>query len=184
MSGYPLNIDFLSTAISYWNKGLHVFQFNGLELCPTLEEFSNILGYNSASLPMLPPTDPVNVPRDLASFLGIPIGLASHFTHGGLVNLLALIAFYRYPRDIRDRAYADARGASLVLCMVSKFLLSNNSGAIVCICISLRDHANPMGIVLAETFHGLDSAAENRVMLSSGSSFLLQAWSFEHFYFL
>ena len=89
----PLNTEFLSAAIGHWNMGLHIFQFNGLELCPTLEEFCDILGYDSASLPMLPPTDPINVPRDLASFLGIPVGLASHFTHGGLVNLPALIAF-------------------------------------------------------------------------------------------
>ena len=155
-----------------------------MELCPTLEDFCDILGYDWASLPMLPPTDPVNVPRNLASFLGIPVGLASHFTHGGLVNLPTLIAFYRYPRDIRDRDYADARGAALVLCMVSEFLLSSNSGAIVRICLSLRDCANLMGIILAETFLGLDAAVENRVMLTSGSPFLLQAWLFEHFYFL
>ena len=155
-----------------------------MELCPTLEEFCDILGYDSTSLPMLPPTDPVNVPRDLASFLGILVGIASHFTHGGLVNLPALIAFYRYPRDIRDRAYADARGAALVLCMVSEFLLFSNSGAVVRICLSLWDCANPMGIVLAETFHGLDAVAENRALLPSGSPFLLQAWLFEHFHFL
>ena len=144
-----------------------------MELCPTLGEFYDILGYDPTSLPMLPPMDAVNVPRDLASFLGIPVGLASHFTHSGLVNLPALIAFYRYPRDIRDQAYADARGAALVLCIVSEFLLSSNFEAIVLICLSLRDHANPMGIILAKTFHGLDAAAENRVILPSGSPFLL-----------
>ena len=57
----------------------------------------------------------------------------------------------------------------------SEFLLSSNSSVIVRICLSLRDCANPMGIVLAETLHGLDVAAENRVMLPSGSPFLLQA---------
>ena len=155
-----------------------------MELCPTLEEFGDILGYDSDSLPMLPPTDPVNVPRDLASFLGILVGLASHFSHDGSVNLLTVIAFYKYPRDIRDRAYADARGAALVLCMISEFLLSSNSGVTVRICVLLRDCANPMGIVLAETFHGLDATAKNRAMLPLGSLFLFQAWLFEHFYFL
>ena len=64
-------------------------------------------------------------------------------------------------------------GAAMALCMVSEFLIFSNSGAIVRICLSLRDCANPMGIVLAETLHGLDVAVENAVMLPSGSPFLL-----------
>ena len=53
----PLNTDFLSGAIAHWNRGLHVFQFNGLELYSMLEEFCDILGYDSAFVLMLPPTD-------------------------------------------------------------------------------------------------------------------------------
>ena len=77
-----------------------------------LEEFCDILGYDLISFPILPPTNFVNVHHDLASLLGVPVGLASHFTHGGLVNVPTLIAFYKHPRDFRDRAYTDARGCS------------------------------------------------------------------------
>ena len=149
-----------------------------MELCPTLEEFCDILGCDSTFFPILPPVSSINVPHDLASLLGVPIGLASRFTHGGLVNLQALITFYRYPKDIRDQAYADARGVALALCIVSEFLFSSNSGAIMRICLSLRDHGNPMGIVLAKTFHGLDASAENGVMLSLSSHFSSPGLSF------
>ena len=34
----------LRAAINYWALTQHVFHFNGVELCPTIEEFSAIMG--------------------------------------------------------------------------------------------------------------------------------------------
>ena len=46
-----MNEPFLHAAAEFWILIRHVFQFNGVELCPTLEEFSAIMGkYNINSL--------------------------------------------------------------------------------------------------------------------------------------
>ena len=39
-----LDYDFLNGALTFWNPTLHVFRFKEMELCPTMEEFSVILG--------------------------------------------------------------------------------------------------------------------------------------------
>jgi len=38
--------DFLSATVKFWDPEDHVFRFNTIELCPTIEEFSTILGYD------------------------------------------------------------------------------------------------------------------------------------------
>ena len=38
--------DFLRVAVKFWDLEDHVFQFNIAELCPTIKEFSTILGYD------------------------------------------------------------------------------------------------------------------------------------------
>ena len=39
-----VDFSFLKAAVSFWDPWNHVFNFNGHELCPLLEEFSAILG--------------------------------------------------------------------------------------------------------------------------------------------
>ena len=38
--------DFLHAVVKFWNTEDHVFRFKTAELCPTIEEFSAILGYD------------------------------------------------------------------------------------------------------------------------------------------
>ena len=39
-----LDYNFLYSALNFWDLTLHVFRFREMELCPTIEEFSAILG--------------------------------------------------------------------------------------------------------------------------------------------
>ena len=47
----------LCPAAEFWIPTQHVFQFNGVELCPTLEEFSAIMGELDVSTLILPTTN-------------------------------------------------------------------------------------------------------------------------------
>ena len=47
----------LHAATKFWIHTRHVFQFNGVELCPTPEEFSAIMGKLEVSTLILPTTD-------------------------------------------------------------------------------------------------------------------------------
>ena len=49
--------ELLHAAAEFWIPTRHVFQFNGMELCPTLEEFSAIMGEPDVSTLVLPTTN-------------------------------------------------------------------------------------------------------------------------------
>ena len=46
----------LHAAATFWDTRVHVFRFNGQELCPLIEEFAAILGYllDSTAMIILP----------------------------------------------------------------------------------------------------------------------------------
>ena len=52
-----LDEPFLHVAAEFWIPTWHVFQFNGVELCPTLKEFSAIIGEPGISTLILPTID-------------------------------------------------------------------------------------------------------------------------------
>ena len=45
LSNVKIKWDFLCIAMKFWDPKDHVFWFDTIELCPTIEEFSAILGY-------------------------------------------------------------------------------------------------------------------------------------------
>ena len=65
----------LRVAAEFWIPTRHVFQFNGVELCPTLNEFSAIMGEPDISTLILPTTDEdfSNMAQQL---FGIPLAMA------------------------------------------------------------------------------------------------------------
>ena len=50
--------DFLCAAVKFWDTEDHVFQFNIVELCPTIEEFLAILGYDPSKKSVAVSCDP------------------------------------------------------------------------------------------------------------------------------
>ncbi|KAI8571879.1 hypothetical protein RHMOL_Rhmol01G0154200 [Rhododendron molle] len=42
----PVNFAFLRAATNLWDPVLHVFRFKREELCPTIEEFTAIIGHS------------------------------------------------------------------------------------------------------------------------------------------
>ena len=65
----------LFAADEFWIPTQHVSQLNGMKICPTLEEFSAIMGEPDVSTLILPTTDEdfSNLAQQL---LGIPLAMA------------------------------------------------------------------------------------------------------------
>ena len=68
--------DFLHAVVKFWNTEDHVFRFKTAELCPTIEVFSAILGYDLGKKFVAVSCDPKH--REILSdALGLSISITS-----------------------------------------------------------------------------------------------------------
>ena len=68
--------DFLHAVVKFWNTEDHVFRFKIAELCPTIEEFSAILGYDLGKKFVAVSCDPKHK-EILSDALGLSISITS-----------------------------------------------------------------------------------------------------------
>ena len=113
--------DYLRVAVKFWDPEDHMFQFKTTELCPTIEEYSAILGYDPSKKYIAISFDPRH--RDsLSDAFDLPTSITSSMVEGQMVNLCAIIS-----RLINKRIYGVTdnmqRNFGLPLCFVGEFLL-------------------------------------------------------------
>ena len=98
-----------------------MFQFNTAELCPIIEEFSTILGYDPSKKFVVISCDPKHK-ESLSDALGLPTFITDSTIEGHIVNLHGIIS-----RLIDKRTYGVIdnmqKNFGLTLCMVGKLLL-------------------------------------------------------------
>ena len=92
--------DFLRAAVKFWDLEDHVFRFKIAELCPIIEEFSAILGYDPSKKFVAVSYDPRHG-ESLSNALGLPTSITSSMVEGHMVNLCAILS-----RLINKRTYA------------------------------------------------------------------------------
>ena len=63
---------FLHAVANYWVPTWHVFRFNGVDLCPPIEEFDAIMGEPEINDLIFP-----TMGRDLPSLLQVVLGIPS-----------------------------------------------------------------------------------------------------------
>ena len=80
--------DFLRAAVKFQDLE---FQFKTAELCPTIEEFSAILGYDLSKKFVAISCDPKHR-ESLSNALGIPTLITSSMIEGHMVNLRAVLS--------------------------------------------------------------------------------------------
>ena len=81
----------LHVAVKFWVIEDHVFRFKTAELCPTIEEFSAILGYDLSKKFVAISCDPKHR-ESLSNALGIPTSITSSMIEGHMVNLRAVLS--------------------------------------------------------------------------------------------
>ena len=73
--------DFLYATMKFWDTEDHLFQFQTIELCPTIEEFSAILSYNPSKKSIAVSCD-LRHRESLSDALGLPTSIANQRAHG------------------------------------------------------------------------------------------------------
>ena len=76
-----------------------MFRFKTVELCPTIEEFSAILGYDPSKKSVAVSCDPRHR-ESLSNTLSLPSSITSSMVEGHMVNLRAIVS-----RLINKRTY-------------------------------------------------------------------------------
>ena len=86
-----IKLDFLHVAVKFWDLEDHVFRFKTAELCPTIEEFSAILGYDLSKKSVVVSCDPRH--RELLfDALGLPTSITSSMIEGHMMSLRAILS--------------------------------------------------------------------------------------------
>ena len=91
--------DFLYAAVKFLDPEDHVFRFKTAKLCPTIEEFSFILGYDPNKKSVAVSYDPRHS-ESLSDAFSLPTSITSSMVEGHMVNLLAI-----FSRLINKRTY-------------------------------------------------------------------------------
>ena len=76
--------------MKFWDTEDHVFWFQTAELCPTIEEFSAILGYNPSKKSIAVSCDPRH--RENSDALGLPTSITNSMIEGRMVNLCMVLS--------------------------------------------------------------------------------------------
>ena len=83
----------LHAATEFWIPAWYVFQFNGVKIDPTLEEFSVIMGEPDISTLILPITDEDF--SDMAhQLLGIPLAMAQRWCMLNKLNICMVFTYF------------------------------------------------------------------------------------------
>lgn len=83
----------LCATANFWNSTRHVFHFNAVDICPTLEEFSALMGEPEVNTLIL-----LTIGRDLLSFvqalLCVSLDTAQHWC---MIDKLNIVQFLHTP---------------------------------------------------------------------------------------
>ena len=151
--------DFLRAVMKFWDPEDHVFRFYTAKLCPAIEEFSAILGYDPSRKFVAVSCDPRHK-ESLSDTLSLPTSIIDSMTEGYMVNLRAIIS-----RLIDKHTYGVIddmqKNFGLALCIMGKLLLcSGRRGFVDARAISvvnqIKDVDNPISLILAKTLLGLN----------------------------
>jgi len=145
--------------VKFWDTEDHVFQFKTIKLCPTIKEFSTILGYDPGKKSVVVPCDPRH--REILSgALGLSTLITSSMIEGHMVNLHAI-----FSRLINKRTHGVTdnmqKNFGLAFCFMGEFLLCSRrlgfmEARAIGIVSQIKDGDNPISLILAETLSGLD----------------------------
>ena len=130
-----------------------------VELCPIIEEFSAILGYDPSKKSVPISYDPRHR-ESLSDALGLPTSITSSMTEGHMVNLRAIVfkLINKHTYGVTDNML---KIFGLVLCFVGEFLLCSRrhgftDARAISVVSQIKDGDNPVSLILEETLLGLD----------------------------
>ena len=158
----------LLAAANYWVPSQHVFCFNGIELCPTIEEFGTIMGepeINDFIFPIMGG----DLPSLLQVVLGEPSTMANRWYVFGKLNLRLVFKYFSdsaLPTDERPHSYF----------LLARYFLFQKSYCVdlrICMVAYELKRGNLIGLILAKTLNGLDAFYREEASFFARSPLLL-----------
>ena len=164
----------LRAAANFWIPTQHVFHFNGVEVCPILEEFSAIMGEPKVSTIIFPTIGGGSSCLGPSSFRCL-LDMAWHCCMFDKLNIHSIFAYFSLltvPETNRPRSYYLN---AFYLCILARYFLVQETGHLdqrMCLVVSDLRSGNPVGIILAKTLNGLDAFHRKEANLFMGSPLL------------
>ncbi|KAK9993607.1 hypothetical protein SO802_023310 [Lithocarpus litseifolius] len=156
LEGYLADIFGTSVGVDLVEESMQMIR----ELCPTIEEFLAILGYEPGKKSVAVSCDPKH--REiLFDALGLPTSITSSMIEGQMVNLHIVVT-----RLINKRTHGVSnnmqKNFGLALCFMGEFLLCTRrpgfmDARTIGIVSQIKDGDNSASLVFTETLLGLDS---------------------------
>ena len=155
-----------------------------VELCPTIEEFSAILGCEPRAAPIVPPCHQRHRVT-ISQVLGLPLDAIPPFIQDNYwVDMRRLIERFRHAAVANvDQSFEKL--SALAFCLIGEFLLCSRrpgfaDARIFDLLDDVKKKRSLIPMVLAETFHGLDALSRGDTNIFQGSPLLLQVWLMDH----
>ena len=149
----------LRVAVNYRVPSQDVFHFNGIELCPTIEEFGAIMCELEID-DLIFPTMGGDLPSLLQVVLGVPIAMENRWCVFGKLNLRLFFEYFSGLALLEGERPCSYFLRAFCLCALAMYFLVQNlycADIRVCMIAYELKRGNPVGLILAETFNGLDA---------------------------
>ncbi|PKI53812.1 hypothetical protein CRG98_025818 [Punica granatum] len=183
----PIDWTFLRTAISFWDPQHAVFNFQGTELTPTVEEYTALIQRSMPTQHIIMPNQWASIPGRLSDLLGMNTAeinqeLQNGWEHSVRTLWLENWTYIRALHATDDTYQRDAYHG----------FLSSSSGPFYSLALTLIDGALAQVVLqavgghsyvealVAETVRSLDYVRASRRGRMRGSLHLLQIWLFAH----
>ena len=174
---YQIKVDeaLLRAITNYWIPSQHVFQFNGVEICPNLEEFSAIVGEPSVN-DLVFPTTGGDLPTLIQVLLGDPLEKAKQWCVFGKLNVHLIFAYFSWlaipTTEMSQSRFLNA----FYLCMLARYFLVIETYCVdhrMCLVVANLRNINLASMILAKALNGLDAFHKKEANFFTGSPLLL-----------
>ena len=119
----------LCAAANFWIPPRHVFNFKGIEICPTLEEFSTIIGELEVNT-LVFPTMRRDLPTLIQTLLGVSLDTTKHWCVFGKLNVHLIFAYFsRLTVLITSRTHSYNLNA-FCLCILARYFLVHGTNCV------------------------------------------------------
>ena len=146
----------LRATTNYWIPTQHVFHFNDVQICPTFEEFSAIMGEPLVNN-LVFRTISGDLPTLIQVLLGVPLKRAKQWCVFGKVNVCLIFAYFSLlvvpTTEILRFRFLNA----FHLCMLARYFLVHETYCVnhrMCLVVTNLRNRNLVGMILAETLNG------------------------------
>ena len=166
----------LHATTEFWIPTRHVFQFNGVELYSTLEEFGAIMGEHDFGAVILPTFE-----EDLFDFahqlLGVPLTMAKRWCKSNKLNVFMVFKYF----SKKDVPLAGVKHShhlnAFCLCILARFFLVQETPRVDPRIRHVVKHigsGSPLAIILAKILNGLDAVHREEATFFVGIPLLRQ----------